>query len=102
MAELKAGGLALVIASGNNREIGKSVTLVKQLADGEFYKFPNGSSYSMKSSTGQAIWVVSGDVSVYTSKPSSGLSIFPSRCLMPINGDESPDVLRYTKEISNV
>lgn len=88
MAELRAGGLALVIASGNKNEIGKSVTLIRKVLSGEFHQFPNGSIYVMNTNTGQSMWVVSGDVSIYTSKPSGGMSIFPSSHLMPIDGDD--------------
>lgn len=42
MAELRAGGLALVIASENKNEIGKSVTLIRKVLNGEFHQFPNG------------------------------------------------------------
>lgn len=88
MAELRAGGMALVIASGNKNEIGKSVTLIRKVLSGEFHQFPNGSSYAMNTNTGQSMWVVSGDVSIYTSKPSGGMSIFPAKSLMPIDGDD--------------
>lgn len=98
MAELRAGGMALVIASGNKNEIGKSVTLIRKVLSGEFHQFPNGSSYAMKTNTGQSMWVVSGDVSIYTSKPSSGMSIFPSSHLMPIDGDEFINEDEHQKE----
>lgn len=88
MAELRAGGLALVIASGNQNEVGKTVTLIRKVSSGEFHQFPNGNSYAMKTNTGQSMWVVSGDVSIYTSKPSGGMSIFPAKSLMPIDGDD--------------
>lgn len=88
MSELKAGCLALVISSGNENEVGKAVTLIRSVASGEFHQFPNGNSYAMKTSTGQSMWVVSGEVSIYTAKPSGGMSIFPARSLMPIDGDD--------------
>ncbi|TNC67593.1 hypothetical protein FHB93_06075, partial [Klebsiella quasipneumoniae] len=34
------------------------------------------------------IWLGWGDVSIYTSKPSGGMCIFPSSHLMPIDGDD--------------
>ncbi|MFL1521380.1 hypothetical protein ACHP4N_18340, partial [Klebsiella quasipneumoniae subsp. similipneumoniae] len=49
--------------------------------------FPDGCRYTMIE-PGQQIWVVSGDVSIYTSKPSGGMCIFPSSHLMPIDGDD--------------
>ncbi|WP_432782145.1 hypothetical protein [Klebsiella michiganensis] len=97
MAELRAGGMALVIASGNKNEIGKSVTLIRKVLSGEFHQFPNGSSYAMNTNTGQSMWVVSGDVSIYTSKPSGGMSIFPSSHLMPIDGDDFSDEDEHQK-----
>ncbi|MBZ6546888.1 MULTISPECIES: hypothetical protein [Klebsiella] len=98
MAELRAGGMALVIASGNKNEIGKSVTLIRKVLSGEFHQFPNGSSYAMKTNTGQSMWVVSGDVSIYTSKPSGGMSIFPSSHLMPIDGDDFSNEDQHQKD----
>lgn len=87
MAELRAGGLALVLASENQNEVGKTVTLVRVVSSGEYHKFPDGIRYTMIE-PGQQIWVVSGDVSIYTNKPSGGMSIFPSKSLMPIDGDD--------------
>ncbi|HEC2625672.1 TPA: hypothetical protein R2K43_000829 [Raoultella planticola] len=97
MAELRAGGLVLVIASGNQNEVGKTVTLVRVVSSGEYHKFPDGSSYTMME-LGQQLWVVSGDVSVYTSKPSGGMSIFPSSHLMPIDGDDFSNEDEHQKE----
>ena len=98
MAELRAGGLALVIAAENKNEIGKSVTLIRKVLSGEFHQFPNGSSYAMKTNTGESGWVVSGDVSIYKSKPSGGMSIFPAKSLMPIDGDDFSDEGERKKE----
>ncbi|MCY2161649.1 hypothetical protein OW894_24700 [Klebsiella pneumoniae] len=98
MAELRAGGLALVIASGNQNEVGKTVTLIRKVSSGEFHQFPNGNSYAMKTNTGQSMWVVSGDVSIYTSKPSGGMSIFPAKSLMPIDGDDFSNEDQHQKE----
>ncbi|EPH7508799.1 hypothetical protein ACYCW1_004237 [Klebsiella pneumoniae] len=101
MAELRAGGLALVIASGNQNEVGKTVTLIRKVSSGEFHQFPNGNSYAMKINTGQSMWVVSGDVSIYTSKPSGGMSIFPAKSLMPIDGDDFSGEDERQKEREN-
>ncbi|EMO8771671.1 hypothetical protein FKL27_07360 [Klebsiella pneumoniae] len=98
MAELRAGGLALVIASENKNEIGKLVTLIRKVLSGEFHQFPNGSSYAMKTNTGESGWVVSGDVSIYKSKPSGGMSIFPAKSLMPIDGDDFSNEDQRQKE----
>ena len=98
MDELRAGGLALVIASGNQNEVGKTVTLIRKVSSGEFHQFPNGNSYAMKTNTGQSMWVVSGDVSIYTSKPSGGMSIFPAKSLMPIDGDDFSNEDEHQKE----
>ncbi|HGH7464345.1 TPA: hypothetical protein ACG71I_000726 [Klebsiella pneumoniae] len=98
MAELRAGGLALVIASGNQNEVGKTVTLIRNVSNGEFHQFPNGSSYAMKTTTGQSMWVVSGDVSIYKRKPSGGMSIFPAKSLMPIDGDDFSNEDQRQKE----
>lgn len=87
MAELRAGRLALVLASENQNEVGKTVTLVRVVSSGEYHKFPDGCRYTMIE-PGQQIWVVSGDVSIYTSKPSGSMSIFPAKSLMPIDGDD--------------
>ena len=87
MSELRAGGLALVLASENQNEVGKTVTLVRVVSSGEYHKFPDGSSYTLIA-PGQMLWVVSGDVSIYVNNPSGGMSIFPAKNLMPIDGDD--------------
>ncbi|EPH1720592.1 hypothetical protein P2116_004662 [Klebsiella quasipneumoniae] len=97
MAELRAGGLALVLASENQNEVGKTVTLVRVVSSGEYHKFPDGIRYTMIG-PGQQIWVVSGDVSIYTNKPSGGMSIFPSKSLMPIDGDDFSNEDQRQKE----
>ena len=102
MAELRAGGLALVIASGNQNEVGKTVTLIRKVSSGEFHQFPNGNSYAMKTNTGQSMWVVSGDVPIYKSKPSGGMSIFPAKSLMPIDGDDFSNEDEHQKEREHV
>ncbi|VGG13619.1 Uncharacterised protein [Klebsiella quasipneumoniae] len=52
----------------------------------------------MKTTTGQSMWVVSGDVSIYKRKPSGGMSIFPAKSLMPIDGDDFSNEDQRQKE----
>lgn len=99
MAELKAGGLALVIFSENQNEIGRCVELIEAVARGHSFNFPTAGKHSWGSDV--PAWLVKGDVSLYTDRQSGGFSYFLGTELMPIDGDESPDTLRYTKEISN-
>lgn len=101
MAELKAGALAIVISSEVTAEIGRTVTLIKRIYDGEFYRFPDGSRYSDESASKDKCWVVSGDVSVYTDGDSGGMGIFPSWALMPIDGDDFSHEDERQKELAH-
>ena len=56
----------------------------------------------MKTNTGESWWVVSGDVSIYKSKPSGGMSIFPAKSLMPIDGDDFSNEDQRQKEREHV
>ena len=76
-----------MLASGNQNEVGKTVTLVRVVSSGEYLKFPDGCRCTMIDPRRQ-IWVVSGDVSIYKRKPSGGMPIFPAKSLMPIDGDD--------------
>lgn len=88
--ELKAGGLALVIASEVPSDIGKCVTLVRFVPDGAIYTAPNGVKCRNMPGHG-AVWVVTGDVEVecYGGEEFHGWSVFPPHKLMPIDGDEA-------------
>ncbi|EGQ5297553.1 TPA: hypothetical protein NPM51_000509 [Enterobacter hormaechei] len=103
MRELKAGGMAVVISSGNMDEVGRVVTLVCAIKSGEFYKFPDGEKYALVTTTPEFVWVVEGDVSVYThaKKSSGGMSIFRAKSLMPIEGGDFSDEIHSEKENSH-
>ncbi|MBF4179339.1 hypothetical protein [Lelliottia nimipressuralis] len=102
MRELKAGRITVVISSGNTDEVGKVVTLVCAIRSGDFYKFPGGEKYALVTKTPEFVWVVEGDVSVYThtKKSSGGMSIFRSKYLMPIEGGDFSDEIHSEKEKS--
>lgn len=103
MRELKAGGMAIVISSGNTDEVGRVVTLVCTIKSGEFYKFPDGEKYALVTKTPEFVWVVESDVSVYThtKKNSGGMSIFRAKSLMPIEGGDFSNEIQSEKEKSH-
>ncbi|HHJ1247265.1 hypothetical protein Q2357_02475 [Proteus mirabilis] len=89
MAKYEAGKLALVIFSLNPSEIGKCVTLIRRLYDGEYFKAPDGNEYRCDNATKTYQWLVSGDVSVYLDGKFSGVSVFSESELMLLDDGES-------------
>lgn len=98
MAELKAGGLAIIINSRIPENIGVTVRLIRFLGLQKGYlSNVEFQAWHVESASDRTIKGYLPDGSVI-SWPTVNC---PANWLMPIDGDECPDALRYTKEISN-
>nr|DAL44222.1 MAG TPA_asm: hypothetical protein [Caudoviricetes sp.] len=104
MAELRAGGLALIIKSISSKEDGRVVTCVEKIYPGGTYSDPkNGQSFQWEEN--QPAWIVTGDVAIYISsigseeiRPDHGWSIYLPNQLMPIDGDDFSNEAERQKE----
>lgn len=88
MAELRAGGLALVIKSTDPDQVGKVVTLIQLVSPGDFLF--NRKRYVSKA-TGP-VWLCE--------KPDAYVTHYPSQ-LMPIDGDDFQHEDERKKELTN-
>lgn len=96
--ELKAGGLALVLRSHDEDEIGRCVTLVRLLLSGERFTAPDGTE-CLHLARYKPAWLVSGNVKPGTERPwLHGWAVFPPRSLMPIDGDPDQEPDQMTKD----
>lgn len=102
MAELRAGGLALVIGlkvfSDQN---GKSVTLVEKLKSGEKFTFPDGRTkrYTGRADNAAASgWICTGDL--MSVNGDVGWSILLEKNLLPIGGDDFTDEIEEVNNLS--
>lgn len=104
MSELRAGGLAMIIGSNQQSDIGKCVTTVELVAPRGSFKSPlgrpsiNGSDY--------LCWLVTGDVKSEMGKGSpiwtgNGWALFPPQYLMPIDGEDFSHEDERQKELTN-
>lgn len=98
MSELRAGGIAIVIFSENKPEIGRCVELIEKVTNGYVFNFLVQVSIVGVMTPG---WLVKGDVSIYTNKPSGGFSYFYSDELMPIDGEDFSHEDEQQKELAN-
>lgn len=92
---LEVGGLALVIRCAENPEmVGKCVTLERRVAPGEAVRFGGMSFRPAK----DVCWIVSGDglqsFNAYRGNRSVPYAGFAERNLMPLRGDEQPQLQR--------
>lgn len=100
--ELKAGGLALIIASNDPQDIGKCVTLVQFVQPGQHFTAPDGVPCWWRADYPPA-WVVSGDLSTdsaaeYDDRKFHGWAVYQPCCLMPIDGDYDQAPEQLTKD----
>lgn len=91
MAELKPGGLALIIDSSKSSDIGKCVTCVRIVPARGSFRSPQGRA-SVNASD-HLSWLVSGDVVASTGKETpvgagNGWALYPPQYLLPIDGDD--------------
>lgn len=106
MAELKAGGLALVLDDIVPENIGKCVTLIRRLEPLDHFTTPDGRRGMMPSGYGVG-WLCSGDlICIGTLSRSKldfkvkGWAIIPPKYLMPIDGDDFQREVEQQKELS--
>ncbi|TCW07095.1 hypothetical protein EDF73_113157 [Raoultella sp. BIGb0138] len=85
MAELRAGGLALVINSTKPEQVGMVVTLLKLVYPGRFTL--NGKEYCAKANS--PVWLCE--------KPEAYVTYYPWQ-LMPIDGDDFSNEDEHQKE----
>lgn len=101
MAELRAGGLALIIDSATPEEIGRCVLTVNLIPVHGSFTSPHG----RPSNNGGDIpaWLVTGNVVAKLGKESplwagKGWALYPPQYLMPIDGDDFSNEDEHQKE----
>lgn len=104
MAELKPGGLALIIDSNKSSDIGKCVTCVQVVPARGSFKSPQGRP-SVNCSDHKC-WMVTGDVVSKMGKESpvwagNGWALYPPQYLMPIDGDDLQHEDERQKELTH-
>lgn len=102
MAELRAGGLAIIIKSNAApSDIGKTVTLVKLLRPGDLYESEdNGELY--RHSDNINAWLVRGDCTLMCNGEAVkiGFALYAPPALLPIDGDDFQHEGERKKELS--
>ena len=103
MAELSAGGMALIIDSATSEEIGRGVQAVSLIPVRDSFTSPHG----RPSNNGGDIpaWLVTGNVVAKLGKESpqgagNGWALYPPQYLMPIDGDDFSNEGERQKERS--
>lgn len=92
MAELRAGGLALIVDSVSPQEVGKCVTTTQLIPAFGSFTSPHGRP--TKNNAEFAAWLVTGDVVAEMSGngipiwAGRGWALYPPQYLMPIDGDD--------------
>lgn len=100
MAELRAGGLALVIGLKEYARFnGKCVQLVMMVRPGEIYKSPV-TELRWRHECNNSSWVAIGDVEPVHGKE-KGWSIFNPKNLIPIDGDDFSHEREHERELIN-
>jgi len=109
MAELRTGGLAIIIRSSVTEEVGKVVTCLQVVTPGSNYAPPqtNGEAFCWPESYPTA-WMVSGYIKTrcqWTRKKGyfwvEGWGIYTPDQLMPIDGDDFQHEKEWQKELTN-
>ncbi|MBZ7829921.1 hypothetical protein [Raoultella planticola] len=101
MAELRAGGMALIIDSATPEEIGRCVSLVKLIPVHGSFTSPQGRPSN--NAGGIPAWFVTGDVKAKLGDDSpiwagKGWSLYPPQYLIPIDGDDFSNEDEHQKE----
>ncbi|WP_233979579.1 hypothetical protein [Pectobacterium versatile] len=104
MAELRAGGLALIVESINPEDVGKCVTTISLIPAHGSFTSPHGRPTNNNADF--AAWFVTGDVKALMGKGSPvwagrGWSLYPPQYLMPIDGDDFTHEDEREKELVN-
>ncbi|ELF1030709.1 hypothetical protein [Enterobacter hormaechei] len=90
MRELKAGGLALVVASRFPENLGKVVRIARYVGFEEIYKSVAWEVIALSDLTGTNAPIMEGDY-----------CIAPEKALMPIDGDDFSGERLLEKELSH-
>ncbi|WP_264041501.1 hypothetical protein [Pectobacterium carotovorum] len=104
MAELRAGGLALIIDSATEEEVGRCVETLKLVPDKGSFRSPHG---RISNNGGPiAAWLVIGDVNAKLGAGSpawagKGWALYPPQYLLPIDGDDFTHEDEREKELVN-
>ena len=101
MAELRAGGMALIIDSATPEEVGRCVYTVSLIPPGGRFASPHGRPTNNHSES--VAWFITGDVkaSLGDGAPiwaGKGWSLYPPQYLMPIDGDDFGSEDQHQKE----
>lgn len=103
MAELKAGGLAIVIRSDDQFDIGKCVTLKRFVPKEGTALAPNRVIYKMQRAN-EGSWVVNGDIRICNDNGETelhGWAMFQPHELMPIDGEDFSHEGERQKELTH-
>ncbi|WP_400237705.1 hypothetical protein [Klebsiella michiganensis] len=104
MAELRAGGMALIIDSATPEEIGRCVSLIKLIPVRGSFTSPQGRH---SNNAGEIpAWFVTGDVKAKLGDDSpiwagKGWALYPPQYLMPIDGDDFSNEDEHQKELEH-
>lgn len=79
MVKLKNGELALIVKSKLEREVGKTVKLIRPIANRDWFNSTDGTRYQYNTSHGYG-WLCQGDIAL-------GMRPFPKDWLIPLSGD---------------
>lgn len=96
MAELKPGGLALVI---RGEDCGKCVTTERYIQGGSSFKGPCGRMFTAADKGGG--WLCTGDIHAKDRPELKGWAIYWAENLMPIDGDDFQHEDERKKELSD-
>ena len=102
MAELKAGGLAIIIRShASPCDLGKTVTLVKLLRPGDIYD-PEDNGELYRHADNINAWLVRGDCTLMCNGEAVkiGFALYSTRALLPIDGDDFQHENERKKELT--
>ena len=101
MAELRAGGLAIIIDSIAPEDIGKCVQTVSLIPPLGRFNSPQGRPTINSSEI--ASWLITGEVTAKLGEESpawagKGWALYPPQYLMPIDGDDFSNEDQHQKE----
>jgi hypothetical protein len=102
MAELKSGGMALILDSCTQEEIGRCVTTEMLCEPGTIIMTPSGHLAKVPS---ESCWMVTGNVSAGGTLGGKishihGWAFYPPDLLMPIDGDDLKHEGERQKELT--
>lgn len=105
MAELRAGGMALIIDSATPEEIGRCVSLIRLIPVNSSFTSP---VHERPSNNGGDIpaWLVTGNVEAKLGKGAplwagKGWALYPPQYLIPIDGDDFSNEDERQKELEH-